>query len=113
MSQGEKVTVEDGVYLVPLQSVVTSAKYDCIICGYVTSSKHNLSKHGDSMHSESMTNCPRPYCNLVFQTKFLMKRHLSDCFLMCNCDDCDKKFKNRPRYESHQRAHQKKIQRLI
>ena len=111
--QGEQVTEEDGVYLVPLKSVVTSEKYVCSLCGYTACSKSNLSRHSDAMHSDSMTNCPRPYCKQVFQTKFMMKKHLSDCFLRCNWDDCDKKYKNTSRYESHLRAHKKNIQRLI
>ena len=101
----------EGVYLVPLQSIATGAQFVCNVCSYTAGSTRNLNRHRESMHSESIVNCPRTYCNKKFPTKFIMQRHLVDCFLFCDWDNCDKKFKYPKRYDSHQRAHKVMMQR--
>ena len=104
---------EEGVQLLPLQSIATGGQFSCKVCTYTAGSSGNLTRHHESLHSETMVSCPRNYCNQVLPTKFMMLRHLAECFLYCNWENCEKKFKYRKGYESHVRGHRNIARRLV
>ena len=96
---------EDGRHLIPLQSIALEGQFVCPLCSYKTGSKRNLERHREALHSEKNVTCGRSFCNEVFQTKFMMLQHFSNCFINCEWENCDKKFKYRKKYEAHQRHH--------
>ena len=102
---------DEGRHLIPLQAMATGAQFVCTICGYTTGSSYNLKRHKTSLHGESSVICSRTFCDKQFPTKFMMLRHLSDCFLFCNWDNCQKKFKYTKQFESHQRFHSNNLRR--
>ena len=114
MRQGQDVFHDDeeGIQLVPLQSIATGAQFVCAICAYTTGSRRNLDKHHESLHSEKTVTCARSFCDQDFPTKFMMLAHLTNCFLRCEWDGCDKQFKYLKKYEAHIRGH-RNIQRRM
>jgi hypothetical protein len=102
---------DEGRHLVPLQAMVNGAQYVCAICAYTAGSSNNLRRHHESMHSETNVVCSRTFCDQTFPTKFMMIKHLAGCYLHCKWDGCEKRFKYKPKFESHQRAHRNMLRR--
>ena len=78
------VLENEGRHLIPLQAMATGAQFVCSICGYTSGSSYNLKRHKTSLHGESTVKCSRSFCDNNFPTKFIMLRHLLDCFIYCN-----------------------------
>ena len=106
-------TGEEGIKLIPLESVVNGGQFVCNVCGYTAATSFNLNRHMKSFHSESQVACPRSYCKQVFPTKFFMRAHLAECYINCVWNTCDKKFKYQNKYDAHKRAHENYAKRLI
>ena len=103
---------EEGIYLIPLQNIANGAHYICEVCAYTARSKHHLYRHHESFHSPKRVVCHRSYCSKFFPTKFMMLAHLADCFIICPWDNCEKKFKYKKLFDSHQRAHINYVRRM-
>ena len=107
------ISDEEGIQLLPLESMENGAKFDCEQCNFSARSKRNLRGHIKSFHTEKQVVCDRAFCDMVFPTKFMMKVHLADCYLKCAWSNCEKKFKYQKIFDRHQRAHEKFAMRLI
>ena len=104
---------EEGIHLVPLQSIATGAQFVCAICAYTTCTRRNLDKHHESLHSDKTVTCARSFCDQDFPTKFMMLAHLTNCFLHCEWDGCDKQFRYLKKYEAHIRGHRNILRRMM
>ena len=104
--------IYEGIMLIPLGSVVNHGQFVCQVCGYTAACKRNLDKHFTSLHSEKNVVCLRSFCKKVFPTKFMMKKHLAECYIACAWNNCSKKFKYEKLYDRHQKAHTTYLKRL-
>lgn len=58
--------------------------------------------------------CNKPNCSQVFESKTLLRKHISDVHtIWYKCDKCPSKFKCKYRLEKHLRCHKMKTQRPI
>ena len=102
---------EEGRNLVPLQAMATGAQFVCSLCAFTTGSSYNLRRHHESLHSETRVICSRSFCEEYFQTKYMMLKHLAECYIYCSWDNCTKKFKYQKKFDSHQRFHKNIVRR--
>ena len=111
--QGEDTPGSDdeGRHLVPLQAITNRAQFVCNICAHTCGSSNHLRRHHDSMHAETGVTCSRNFCEQVLPTKYMMLKHLSECYIYCNWDSCTKRFKYKKKFEAHQRAHRNLMRR--
>ena len=110
--EGDKMT-DEGIQLIPLQSIANRTQFICDECNYRAGSRYNLTRHKESLHTVKVGSCPHLFCNEKFPSKFTMKVHLANCFLYCNWYNCDKKYKNKKLFDKHQAGHADKLRRMI
>ena len=95
---------DEGIQLIPLQSIANRTQFICDECNYRAGSRYNLTRHKESLHTVKVVSCPHLFCNEKFPSKFTMKVHLANCFLYCNWDNCDKKYKNKKFWQTSSRT---------
>ena len=80
-----------------------ATRFQCKMCDYSARDNYNLKRHIEIQHFEIQVKCLT--CTEEFASRFYYEEQLPDCFNVCPCENCAKKFKIKSRFESHQRMH--------
>ena len=75
-------------------------RYMCDSCGLNFRDNHNLKRHKARKHTVSVQ-CKR--CKTIVESKWKYDLHQKNCFFQCKYVGCDKKFKERFKFDAHER----------